>query len=79
MAEFITIIVKRRRSGSALTGIPPGAQVAVDLLLWLDNLIFFCILAGGLPSLLQGYSYYQSNETQIGLRISSLALQLALT
>ncbi|RYP70603.1 hypothetical protein DL771_005316 [Monosporascus sp. 5C6A] len=80
LAELITIYVRTRRSGLRLTGIPPGAHVAVDLLLWLTTIAFIVLLTVSFIWALQ-QSWYYSGITgqQVGIAMAALCFQFALT
>ncbi|RYO95547.1 hypothetical protein DL764_007669 [Monosporascus ibericus] len=80
LAEFITIFVRTSRSGLRLTGIPPGAHVAVDLLLWLTSLVFVALLSVWLIYILQSAWYFIGlTGAQMGIALAALCLQFAMT
>ncbi|RYO97467.1 hypothetical protein DL763_002735 [Monosporascus cannonballus] len=80
LAEFITVCVRSRRSGLRLTGIPPGAHVAVDLLLWLATIVFMALLLVSFLSALGISRYYDGlTSEQMGMALTALCLQFALT
>lgn len=78
LAEFITICVRTRRSGLRLTGIPPGAHVAADLLLWIVTVVFLGIITASFISTLQSSSYPSITSSQIGINVAILAFQTTL-
>ncbi|RYP52773.1 hypothetical protein DL768_002124 [Monosporascus sp. mg162] len=78
LAEFITVCVRTRRSGLRLTGIPPGAHVAVDLLLWLATLVFMALLSVWFVAALQSPWYYTAMPGGMGVALAALCFQLAL-
>ncbi|RYP81432.1 hypothetical protein DL770_005908 [Monosporascus sp. CRB-9-2] len=80
LAEFITLCVRTRRSGLRLTGIPPGAHVAVDLLLWLATLVFMVLLGVWFIAAFQASWYYPGlSGEQMGITLAALCFELALT
>lgn len=80
LAEFITLCVRTRRSGLRLTGIPPGAHVAMDLILWLATLVFMTLLSVWFVAALQSsWAYSGITGGQMGFALAALCFQLALT
>ncbi|RYP19340.1 hypothetical protein DL765_003422 [Monosporascus sp. GIB2] len=79
LAEFITMCVRTRRSGLRLTGIPPGAHVAVDLLLWLATIVFTgLLLVSFVDAMRTTWYYYSLTSAEIGIAFTVLCLQLSL-
>ncbi|RYP83008.1 hypothetical protein DL769_001477 [Monosporascus sp. CRB-8-3] len=80
LAEFITVCVRTRRSGLRLTGIPPGAHVAVDLLLWLTTIVMMVLWTVSFAWALRSSWFYSGiTGQQMGIELAALCFQLALT
>ncbi|RYP22217.1 hypothetical protein DL767_009097 [Monosporascus sp. MG133] len=84
LAEFITLCVRTRKSGLRLTGIPPGAHVAVDLVLWLSTIVFMVLLSVWFIASLRSSWYFSGLTSEnmgatLATTLAALCFQLALT